>query len=49
MDIDMFIYTVGALFIASITIGFLFWSVKTRQFNENEHVRNLPLKEDEEI
>lgn len=48
MDVDMLIYTVGAFLIAGVTVGFLFWSLKTGQFKENKHLKNLPLKEDEE-
>lgn len=43
----MFIYTIGAFLITGITVGFLLWGFKTRQFEENEHVRYLALEEDE--
>lgn len=48
MDVDMLVYTVGALFIACITVGFLFWSIRTGQFKENQDLKNLPFKDDEE-
>ena len=47
MDVNMLIYTIGALAIAGITIGLLIWSLKTRQFEENQKLKSKPLEEDQ--
>lgn len=47
MDIDMLIYTIGALLITGITVGFVLWGFKTKQFEENEHLKYKALEEDE--
>jgi nitrogen fixation-related uncharacterized protein len=43
----MLIYTIGALLITGITVGFVFWGFKTKQFEENEHLKNACLEEDD--
>ena len=48
MDVDMLIYTVGSIFMACVSIGFLVWGFKTGQFKDNEHLKRKPLEEDEE-
>jgi nitrogen fixation-related uncharacterized protein len=47
VDIDMLIYIIGALGITFITAGFVFWSLKTKAFEDNEHLKFKPLEEDE--
>ena len=47
MNIDVFIYTVGAALMMIIYIGFLLWGIKTEQFKENEHLKYKPLEEEE--
>lgn len=49
LNIDMLIYSVGALGITLITAGFVVWAFKTRQFESNDFLKSLPLEEDEEI
>jgi hypothetical protein len=44
----MLVYTIGAFLIAGITAGFLVWGFKTKQFEQNEHLKYKPLEEDEE-
>jgi nitrogen fixation-related uncharacterized protein len=48
LDIDMLIYMIGAFLITCITVGFVVWGFKTKQFEENEHLKHQPLEEDEE-
>ena len=48
LDIDMFIYTIGSLVMAGVSIGFVLWGFKTGQFKDNEHLKRAPLEEDEE-
>ena len=48
MNIDMLIYTIGALLITLITAGFVVWAFKTKQFESNDFLCSLPLEEDEE-
>jgi nitrogen fixation-related uncharacterized protein len=48
MNIDVFIYTMGAALMMIIYIGFLLWGIKTKQFTENEHLKYKPLEEEEE-
>ena len=48
MNIDLLIYTVGSILMASISVGFVVWGLKTGQFKENEHLKRKPLEEDEE-
>jgi nitrogen fixation-related uncharacterized protein len=47
LDVDMIIYTIGALLITMITVGFVLWGFKTRQFENNEHLRYKCLEEDD--
>jgi hypothetical protein len=47
LNIDMLIYTVGALLITGITSGFVLWGFKTRQFQNNEHLKYACLEEDD--
>jgi nitrogen fixation-related uncharacterized protein len=46
LDIDMLIYLIGAFLITCITVGFVVWGFRTKQFEENEHLKNKPLEED---
>jgi cbb3-type cytochrome oxidase maturation protein len=39
---------VGAFLIAGITIGFVIWGLKSRQFVDNAHLKRKALEEDEE-
>ena len=48
MDVDMLIYTIGALLIAGISVGFVVWGLKSEQFVDNAHLKHKPLEEDEE-
>ena len=48
MDIDILIYVIGAFLMATVSTGFVFWALKTGQFEENEHVKRLPLDEEDE-
>ena len=48
MNIDMLIYTVGALLITMITAGFVAWGFKTKQFESNDFLKTLPLEEDKD-
>ncbi len=48
INVDMLIYSVGALMITLITAGFVAWALKTRQFESNDFLKSLPLEEDEE-
>ena len=43
----MLIYMIGALMITGITAGFVFWAFKTRQFEDNEHMKYECLEEDD--
>ena len=47
MNVDMLIYIIGALGITFITAGFVFWSLITKAFEDNNHLRFKPLEEDE--
>jgi nitrogen fixation-related uncharacterized protein len=49
MDIDVLIYTIGAVLMVLIYIGFLAWGIKTGQFKDNEHLRYKPLEEEDII
>ena len=49
MDIDVFIYTIGAALMMLIYMGFLVWGIKTGQFKDNEHLKYKPLEEEDEI
>ncbi len=49
MDIDIFIYTMGAALMMLIYIGFLVWAIKTGQFRDNERLKYKPLEDEEEI
>ena len=48
LNVDIMIYLIGAILLTCITIGFVIWGLKTGQFEENEHVKHLPLTEDED-
>jgi cbb3-type cytochrome oxidase maturation protein len=48
LNVDILIYVIGAILMACISIGFVLWGLKTGQFRENEHLKSLPLEEDEE-
>ena len=48
LNVDILIYVIGAILMACISVGFVFWGLKTGQFKENDHLKRLPLKEDEE-
>jgi hypothetical protein len=43
----MLIYVIGALGITFITTGFVVWSLWSKAFEDNEHLRFKPLEEDE--
>jgi hypothetical protein len=43
----MLIYIMGALGITFITAGFVVWSLLSKAFENNEHLRFKPLEEDE--
>ena len=49
MEIDVFIYTIGAALMVLIYIGFLVWAIKTGQFKDNEHLKYKPLEDEEDI
>jgi nitrogen fixation-related uncharacterized protein len=49
LDIDVFIYTIGAALMMLIYMGFLVWGIKTGQFKDNEHLKYKPLEEEDEI
>jgi cbb3-type cytochrome oxidase subunit 3 len=48
VDIDILIYVIGAMLLAAVSIGFVVWGFITGQFHENEHVKRMPLEEDED-
>ena len=48
MDINILIYVVGSFLMAAVSVGFVFWALKTGQFEENEHLKRIPLVEDNE-
>ena len=48
MDIDILIYVIGAFLMATVSIGFVFWALKTGQFEENEHLKRIPIEEEDE-
>jgi cbb3-type cytochrome oxidase maturation protein len=48
LNIDILIYIVGSFLMAAVSIGFVFWALKTGQFGENEHLKRIPLAEDDE-
>jgi len=48
LDIDILIYLVGSILMACVSIGFVFWAIKTGQFEENEHVKHKPIEEEDE-
>ena len=48
MNIDLLIYMIGSILMASISIGFVLWGFRTGQFEENEHLKREPLEEDDE-
>ena len=48
LNIDILIYIVGSFLMAAVSIGLVFWALKTGQFGENEHLKRIPLAEDDE-
>jgi cbb3-type cytochrome oxidase maturation protein len=34
---------------AGVSVGFVFWAIKSGQFQEDDRVKRKPLEEDEEI
>jgi cbb3-type cytochrome oxidase maturation protein len=48
LNVDILIYIVGSCLMASVSIGFVFWAIKSGQFHEDDNVKRKPL-EDEEI
>jgi nitrogen fixation-related uncharacterized protein len=48
LNIDIFIYAMGAALMMIIYAGFLIWGIKTEQFKDNEHLRYKPLEDEEE-
>jgi nitrogen fixation-related uncharacterized protein len=44
----MLIYMIGAFLIAGISVGFVVWGFKTRQFVDNAYLKRKALEEDEE-
>jgi nitrogen fixation-related uncharacterized protein len=48
LNIDVIIYTLAAVLMMLIYLGFLVWGIKTEQFKDNEHLKYKPLEEDEE-
>lgn len=48
MNLDMLIYTAGALLITLITAGLVVWGFKTKQFENNDSLRYLPLEDDQQ-
>lgn len=46
--LDILIYGIGAILLAAISIGFVVWGFRIRQFHENEHVKRMPLEGDED-
>lgn len=49
MNVDMLIYMIGAFGIAMVTAGLFMWSLTSKHFQEEEKMKNMPLKEDEEL
>ena len=48
LNVDILIYVIGAIIMTCISVGFVLWGLKTGQFKENEHLKRLPLMEEEE-
>jgi nitrogen fixation-related uncharacterized protein len=48
LNVDVFIYTMGAALMMCIYVGFLVWGIKTKQFEDNEHLKRKPLEEEDE-
>ena len=48
LNVDILIYVIGAFLMAAVSTGFVFWALKTGQFEENDHLKRLPLEEDNE-
>jgi cbb3-type cytochrome oxidase maturation protein len=48
LNIDMLIYVIGALLITGVTVGFVLWGFKTKQFKDNEKLKYACLEEDDE-
>jgi cbb3-type cytochrome oxidase maturation protein len=44
----MLIYMIGALLITAITAGFVLWAFKTKQFEDNDHMKYACIEEDDE-
>jgi hypothetical protein len=47
LDVNMLIYMIGALAIASLTTGFFIWNIITKQYSEDAHLKQIPLEEDD--
>ena len=47
INIDLLIYSIGALLITLVTAGFVIWAFKTKQFEDNDFLKNYPLEEEE--
>jgi len=43
----MLIYIIGALLITGVTVGFVLWGFKTKQFEDNDHLKYKCLEEDD--
>jgi nitrogen fixation-related uncharacterized protein len=48
LDVDMLIYVAGGFLMMGISIAFVIWGLKTGQFEESDHLKSMPLEEDEE-
>jgi nitrogen fixation-related uncharacterized protein len=48
LDVNMLIYMIGAFAIAGLTTSFFLWSIITKQFSEDAHLKQIPLEEDDE-
>lgn len=48
LNLDILIYIIGSFLMAVVSIGFVLWALKTGQFEENEHLKRIPLVEDDE-
>lgn len=49
MDVDILIYIAGSILVACVSAGFVFWAIKSGQFQEDDKVKQQPLEEDDEI
>ena len=48
MDVNIIIIVTGAALMAVIWIGFLTWGILTKQFKDNDYLKNKPLEDDEQ-